>query len=156
VVLGIWAVIGDFWGLTLGKLMGFAFVAGSLYRPMKALTQLSNQVHETAPSAERIFEVIDSDEEPLDAADALPISRLDSGIRFRDVVFHYGREEVLKGVNLEIPAGKTLALVGPTGSGKTTLADLVLRFHDPETGSVEFDGVDARKLARKSLRAMCA
>jgi subfamily B ATP-binding cassette protein MsbA len=156
VVLGIWAVIGEFWGLTLGRLIGFAFVTGSLYRPMKALTQLWNQVHETAPSAERIFDVIDADEEVLDPPDALHHPRLEQGIRFRDVVFHYGREEVLKGVDLEIPAGKTLALVGPTGSGKTTIADLVLRFHDPETGSIEFDGIDARKLSRKSIREMCA
>jgi ATP-binding cassette, subfamily B, bacterial MsbA len=156
VVLGIWAVIGDFWGLTLGRLIGFAFVTGSLYRPMKALTQLWNQVHETAPSAERIFEVIDAEAEVLDPPDAIHHPRLDQGIRFRDVVFHYGREEVLKGVDLEIPAGKTVALVGPTGSGKTTIADLVLRFHDPETGTMEFDGIDARKLSRKSIREMCA
>ncbi len=155
-VLGVWAVIGEFWGLTLGTLLAFLFVTGSFYRPMKALTQLWNLVHEVTPSAERIFEVIDADEEPLDAPGARPIARLEHGIRFRDVVFHYGREEVLKGVNLEIPAGKTVALVGPTGSGKTTLADLVLRFHDPESGAIEFDGSDARQLARKSLRAMCA
>jgi len=156
VFLGIWAVIGDFWGLTLGKLIAFSFVAGSLYRPLKALTQLWNQIHDATPSAERIFEVIDADEEPIDAADALPIARLEHGIRFRKVVFHYGREEVLRGLDLEIPAGKTVALVGPTGAGKTTVADLLLRFHDPESGSIEFDGVDARKLARKSLREMCA
>ena len=156
VVLGIWAVIGDFWGLTLGRLIGFAFVTGSLYRPMKALTQLWNQVHETAPSAERIFDVIDAEEEVLDPPDALHHGRLEHGIRFRDVVFHYGREEVLRGVDLEIPAGKTVALVGPTGSGKTTLADLLLRFHDPESGTIEIDGIDARKLSRKSIREMCA
>jgi ATP-binding cassette subfamily B protein len=63
---------------------------------------------------------------------------------------------VLQGLDLEIPAGQTVALVGPTGSGKTTVADLVLRFHDPEFGSVEFDGVDARRIARKSLRDLCA
>jgi subfamily B ATP-binding cassette protein MsbA len=156
VVLGIWAVLGDFWGLTLGRLMGFGFVAGGLYRPMKALSQLSNQIYETAPSAERLFEVLDADEETVDAPDALPIRRLEHGIRFRGVVFHYGREEVLRGLDLEIPAGKTVALVGPTGAGKTTVADLVLRFHDPEQGSIEFDGVDSRKLERKSLREMCA
>ena len=71
-------------------------------------------------------------------------------------MFHYGREEVLRGLDLEIPAGKTVALVGPTGAGKTTVADLVLRFHDPESGSIEFDGTDARKLARRSLRDLCA
>jgi subfamily B ATP-binding cassette protein MsbA len=155
-VLGIWAVIGDFWGLTLGTLLAFSFVSGSLYRPLKALTQLWNSVHDTVPSAERIFEVIDADEETVDAPDALPVTRLEHGIRFRDVVFHYGREAVLRGLDLEIPAGRTVALVGPTGAGKTTVADLLLRFYDPESGSIEFDGVDARKLTRKSLREMCA
>ena len=155
-VLGFWAVLGEFWGLTLGTLLAFSFVSGSLYRPLKALTQLWNTVHETTPSAERIFEVLDADEETVDSPDALPITRLEHGIRFRGVVFHYGREEVLRGLDLEIPAGKTVALVGPTGAGKTTVADLLLRFYDPESGAIEFDGVDARKLARKSLREMCA
>ena len=155
-VLGIWAVLGEFWGLTLGTLIAFSFVSGSLYRPLKALTQLWNTVHETTPSAERIFEVLDADPEPLDAEGARSIERIKSGIRFRNVVFHYGREEVLRGLDLEIPAGKTVALVGPTGAGKTTVADLLLRFHDPESGSIEFDGVDARKLSRKSLRELSA
>ena len=154
--LGIWAVIGDFWNLTLGTLMAFSVVSGSLYRPLKALTQVWNGIHDALPSAERIFEVIDSDEETKDEPEALPIARLSQGIRFRDVVFHYGREQVLRGLNLEILAGQTVALVGPTGAGKTTVADLVLRFHDPESGSIEFDGVDARKLTRGSLRELCA
>jgi len=156
VFLGIWAVIGDFWGLTLGTLMGFSFVAGSLYRPLKALTQVWNTIHDAAPSAERIFEVLDAAEESQDSADTRPIERLTQGIRFRNVVFHYGREEVLRGLDLEIPAGQTVALVGPTGSGKTTVADLVLRFHDPESGSVEFDGVDGRQITRRSIRELCA
>jgi subfamily B ATP-binding cassette protein MsbA len=154
--LGFWAAVGEFWGLTLGTTLAFSFVAASLYRPMKSLTQVWNAVHDAIPSAERIFEVIDADPEPLDAEGAVPIARITQGIRFRDVVFHYGREEVLRGLDLEIPAGKTVALVGPTGAGKTTVADLLLRFHDPESGAIEFDGVDARKLSRKSLREMSA
>ena len=156
VFLGIWAVIGDFWGLTLGTLMAFSFVSGSLYRPLKALTQVWNGIHDALPSAERIFELLDADEELSDESDAAAMSRLSKGIRFRGVVFHYGREEVLRGLDLEIPAGQTVALVGPTGAGKTTIADLVLRFHDPESGSIEFDGVDARKITRSSLRKLCA
>jgi subfamily B ATP-binding cassette protein MsbA len=154
--LGIWAVLGDFWGLTLGTLIAFSFVAGSLYRPLKALTHIWNGIHDALPSAQRIFEVIDAPEEIQDEPGARAISRLSQGIRFRDVTFNYGREEVLRGLDLEIPAGQTVALVGPTGAGKTTIADLVLRFHDPESGAVEFDGVDARKITRRSLREMCA
>ncbi len=156
VFLGIWAVIGDFWGLTLGTLMAFSFVSGSLYRPLKALTQVWNGIHDALPSAERIFELLDADEELSDEAGAEAISRLTRGIVFRTVVFHYGREEVLRGLDLEIPAGQTIALVGPTGAGKTTIADLVLRFYDPESGSIEFDGIDARRITRSSLREMCA
>jgi subfamily B ATP-binding cassette protein MsbA len=156
VALGIWAVVGEFWGLTLGTMLAFAFVSGSLYRPMKALTQVWNAIHDATPAAERIFEVLDAPAEVADLPDARPIERLEQGIRFRDVTFHYGREEVLQRLDLEIPAGRTVALVGPTGSGKTTIADLLLRFHDPESGAVEFDGVDARRLERQSLRALCA
>ncbi len=155
-LLGIYAVIGDFWGLTAGTLVAFTFVSGSLYKPLKALTHVWNGVHDALPSANRIFEVIDAPEEMQDEPGATAIARLTTGIRFRNVVFDYGREEVLRGLDLEIPAGQTVALVGPTGAGKTTVADLVLRFHDPESGAVEFDGVDARKLTRRSLREMCA
>ena len=156
VFLGIWAVIGDFWGLTLGTLMAFSFVSGSLYRPVKALAQIWNGIHDALPSAERIFELLDADEELSDESGAEAISRLTRGIVFRKVVFNYGREEVLRGLDLEIPAGQTVALVGPTGAGKTTIADLVLRFYDPESGSIELDGVDARRITRSSLREMCA
>jgi subfamily B ATP-binding cassette protein MsbA len=155
-VLGIWAVLGDFWNLTLGTLVAFSFVSASLYRPLKALTQVWNGIHDALPSADRIFEVIDAPEEVKDDPDAQKLTRLTQGIRFRDVTFHYGREEVLRGLDLEIPAGQTVALVGPTGAGKTTVADLVLRFHDPESGVLEFDGIDARRITRRSLREMCA
>ena len=155
-VLGIWAVIGDFWGLTLGTLMAFSFVSASMYRPLKALTQLWNLTYDTQPSAERIFEILDDDEEALDVPGTVSITGVARSIRFRDVVFHYGREEVLRGFDLEIPAGKTVALVGPTGAGKTTVADLLLRFYDPESGALEFDGVDARKISRRSVRDISA
>ena len=155
-VLGIWAVISDVWGLTLGTLAAFAFVSGSMYRPLKALTQLWNLTYDTQPSAERIFEVLDAEEEILETPGSISITAVEQSIRFRDVVFDYGRERVLRGLNLEIPAGKTVALVGPTGSGKTTIADLVLRFFDPESGSLEFDGVDARKISSRSVRAISA
>jgi len=155
-VLGIWAVISDVWGLTLGTLAAFAFVSGSMYRPLKALTQLWNLTYDTQPSAERIFEVLDAEEEILETPGSISITAVEQSIRFRDVVFDYGRERVLRGLNLEIPAGKTVALVGPTGSGKTTIADLVLRFFDPESGALEFDGVDARKISSRSVRAISA
>jgi subfamily B ATP-binding cassette protein MsbA len=154
--LGFWAAVGELWGLTLGSTVAFSFIAASLYRPMKSLTQISNTVNDTVPSAERLFEVLDAAPEDLDAPGTRSLERIEHGIRFQDVVFNYGREEVLRGVDLEIPAGKTLALVGPTGSGKTTIADLLLRFYDPERGSIEFDGLDGRKISRRSLREMSA
>jgi ATP-binding cassette subfamily B protein len=92
----------------------------------------------------------------VDAPDAVRVERIRERIRLRGVHFHYGREEVLRGVDLEIRTGEVVALVGRTGAGKTTIADLLLRFHDPDAGSVELDGIDLRRIRRDSLHELTA
>jgi ABC-type multidrug transport system fused ATPase/permease subunit len=125
-----------------------------LYRPTKNLTRAYNAVQDALPAAGRLFEVLDAPSEPEDPPDAAVLQDVREGIRFRDVWFSYGREPVLCGLSLELRAGQVVALVGRTGAGKTTLADLLLRFHDPDRGQLEIDGIDLRKVRRASLREL--
>ncbi len=152
IIVGSLALLNGWLGLTLGDLMAFIVISAMLYRPMKNLTRLYNAVQDALPAAARVFELLDAPEDVPDRAGARELPGVERGIRFRDVWFSYGREPVLEGLDLEIQVGETLALVGRTGSGKSTIADLLLRFHDPDRGSVEIDGVDLRDLRRDSLR----
>ncbi len=153
---GVLAVRDGRWDLTLGQLGAFVGISAMVYRPLKNLTRLYNSVQDALPAAERLFELLDAEEEPADPPDAVRIERVRQGLRFRDVHFHYGREPVLQGFDLEIRAGEVVALVGRTGAGKTTAADLLLRFHDPDKGSVELDGVDLRRIRRDCLHELVA
>lgn len=150
-ILGIWLLLGGYWGLTAGDLGAFVAMTTTIYKPVRTLSRGYVRVIDAAPSAERFFEVLDETIEISDAEDAVTIGRLREHVRFRDVSFSYGREPVLDHVSLDIAAGEVLAVVGRTGAGKTTLADLLLRLYDPNEGSIEIDGVDLRKIRRDSL-----
>jgi subfamily B ATP-binding cassette protein MsbA len=151
-LVGIYAVVRGFWDLSLGVLTAFLFISAMLYRPTKNLTRAYNAIQDALPAAERLFEILDAPAEPEDPPEAVALERVRESIRFRDVWFTYGRESVLRGVDLELPVGQVVAIVGRTGSGKTTLADLLLRFHDPQEGRIEIDGTDLRSVRRDSLR----
>jgi subfamily B ATP-binding cassette protein MsbA len=148
---GVAIVLGRLWGLTLGELMAFVVVMQTAtYRPVKELTKGWTRIQEAIPSAQRFFDLLDARPETADPPDALRISGIGRGLRISKVSFSYGREPVLQDVSLDVAAGEVVAIVGRTGSGKTTLADLLLRFYDPDSGSIEVDGVDLRRIARES------
>ena len=155
-MVGVWGVLQGVWGLTLGSLAAFVTISAMLYRPARSVTSFYNHIQAAVPAAERIFEILDAQETPEDEPDAAEISRIEKAVHYRGVRFSYGREAVLDGVDLEIGAGQIVALVGRTGSGKTTIADLMLRFWDPDEGSIEIDGVDLRRIRRSSLHDMIA
>ncbi len=155
-IVGVYCVINGLWGITVGTLSAFLFVSAMLYRPARNIARHWNGLQDALPAAQRIFEVLDLPEDPVDPPDAVHLERLSQGIAYREVVFSYGREEVLRGVDLELHAGESLALVGRTGSGKTTLTDLLLGFYEPTSGSIELDGIPLQKIARESLRRLMA
>jgi ATP-binding cassette, subfamily B, bacterial MsbA len=124
---------------------------------MRRLGDTNTKMHTGLSSADRVATVLYSEPEITDAPDAIEARGLHKGVRFRSVSYdHDPAHPVLRDISFELPKGKTLALVGPTGSGKTTLADLVPRLFDVDAGLVEIDGVDVRRLTLASLRRQIA
>jgi ATP-binding cassette subfamily B protein len=139
--------------LTVGGFVAFNLYLGMLVMPLRSLGMWVGQAQRATASGERIFQVMDEPEEIADRPDAADLPEGAGEIRFEDVRFEYleGRP-VLDGVTLDVPAGRTIALIGQTGAGKTTLTSLVPRFYDVTAGRVLVDGVDVRDLRLASLR----
>ncbi len=150
-LLGFGLVVAGWGGLTMGSVLAFVMVMqGSCYKAMKEITKGWTKLQESTPSAERFFALLDTEAEAVDVATARDITGVERGIRIDKLSFSYGREPVLQDITLDVAAGEVVAIVGRTGSGKTTLADLLLRFYDPVAGSIEVDGVDLREVRRSS------
>jgi len=150
-ILGMVLVLQQRWGLTVGDLAAFTTALATTYKPVKTLSKGWAKLMDALSSAERFFEILDTPEELPDAPDPVEIDGLRESIRFERVSYSYGREEVLRDVSLEVRANEVVAIVGRTGSGKTTLTDLLLRFDDPQGGSIRLDGVDLREISRESF-----
>jgi ATP-binding cassette subfamily B protein len=136
--------------MTIGTLIAFTTLQGSLFRPLTGLLNTSVSVISSLALFARIFEYLDLPVEiadPVDPVDVDP-ARITGHVRFEDVTFTYpgALAPAAKGISLDVPEGTTLALVGETGSGKTTLASLVARLYDPTSGAVTVDGIDIRRM----------
>jgi ATP-binding cassette, subfamily B, bacterial len=142
--------------MSIGVLLVFLSYLGSLYKPLKALAKLGTVTSKGVAAAERVAEVLDTEPEVSDHPNARVAPRLRGGIGLHDVSFSYGREPVLDGLWLDIHPGETVALVGPTGAGKSTIASLVARFADPHRGVVELDGINVQSFTLRSLRSQIA
>lgn len=142
--------------ITLGMLLVFVSYLGSLYKPLKALSRLSTSLAKGAAAAERIEEVLAELPDVAEPAQPVRPRRARGHLEFSDVTLRYGSTTVLDGVSLEVEPGQTLALVGPTGAGKTSLASLVPRLVDPTSGAVHLDFVDVRRRALADLRSQVA
>jgi len=139
--------------LSLGAFFTFNLLLAMLVMPLRMLGMWIGQAQRAIASGERIFEILDEPEEVADTPHAVALPPGPGDVVFEDVSFGYDPERlVLDGIELRIQAGRTVALIGRTGSGKTTLATLVPRFYDVSSGRVVVDGVDVRQLVRRSLR----
>src|SRR2546423_1263111 len=139
--------------LTVGSFVSFNLYLALLVMPLRSLGMWIGQAQRATASGERIFEVLDEPEEVADRPGAVELPPGGGLIRFENVGFEYlPGQRVLDGIDLEIPAGKTIAVIGHTGSGKTTLTALVPRFYDVTEGRVAIDGADVRDVTLRSLR----
>lgn len=132
----------------------FVIIFARLIPPIQALVKAYSSLQKGSASAARFFQVIDAEELILEKEDAIVKDSFDSKIEYRDVTFGYGEEEVLSHIDLTIEKGRTIAVVGPSGAGKTTLVDLLPRFYDVSSGQILIDGVPITDLNINSLRGL--
>jgi len=144
------ALEGD---LAPGSMVVFVFYLGKMYKPMQEISKTMDSYSKAEIGYERLQEILKSDEEILDIRGAKQAPRFKGQIDLEHVTFEYKENEpVLSDVTLHADAGTMIALVGPTGSGKTTIVNLIARFYDPKEGEVKIDGIDVKQFKQKSLR----
>jgi ATP-binding cassette subfamily B multidrug efflux pump len=152
------ALLGGWLGLqglvSVGIIATFVVYIMNFFRPMRSIAMLYNHMQSALAGAERIFEVLDARPTVTDQQDAIPLMDIEGSVKFERVTFGYKTEEaVLNDICLEARPGQTIALVGPTGAGKTTIINLLSRFYDANEGVIRIDGHDIRKLQQKSIRS---
>jgi ATP-binding cassette subfamily B protein len=144
------ALEGD---VTVGTLFAFLLYLSNFFDPIQQLSQLYNTFLSAVAALDKIMEVMDEEPQVVDRPDARLLPEIEGRVRFEDVVFGYGDgPEILHGIDLDVPAGTTVALVGHTGAGKSTIAKLLARFYDPREGRITIDGHDLRDVTQESLR----
>ena len=141
---------------TPGTFFSFLAALFMLYKPMKRLSKVNNLIQNGLAAANRIYEILDNKPGIVNNPGAVELVDVKKGIEFKNVSFSYGEGLVLSDINISIPAGDVVALVGVSGGGKTTLASLIPRFYDLQDGQILIDGVDIRNFTVKSLRSMIA
>jgi len=152
VYIGGTAVLGE--NITAGVLIAFVLYIDRLFNPIRDLSRRFDTLQSTMAGGERILELLNTPVEVQDAEDAVEMKPITGEVRFENVSFHYSDDPtlVLNQIDINVDAGQTVALVGETGAGKTTIVKLLTRFHDPTSGCVRVDGVDLRTVTQQSLR----
>jgi ATP-binding cassette subfamily B protein len=139
--------------VTIGTLFAFMLYVQNFFDPVQQLSQLYNTFLSATAALDKIMDVLDEEPEVLDAPRAAELPTVEGHVRFEDVRFSYGTgPEVLHGIDLHVPPGTTVALVGHTGAGKSTIAKLLARFYDPTSGRITIDSHDLRDVTQSSLR----
>ncbi|MEH7355881.1 ABC transporter ATP-binding protein [Neobacillus drentensis] len=140
--------------LTYGELVGFVLYVNVLFKPIDKISAIMELYPKGMAGFKRFIELIDSEPEVKDTEDAVEIVSLKGNIVFKDVSFCYDRHKsVLENINIDIRSGETVAFVGPSGAGKTTICSLIPRFYDVNEGGIYIDGLDIRNMTKKSLRS---
>ncbi|KQS26828.1 ABC transporter ATP-binding protein [Dyadobacter sp. Leaf189] len=140
--------------LSVSKFVAYIALFSQVMRPAKAITDSFSTIHAGIAAGERVLELIDEKPEIKDAPDAIDLKDFKEAIKLEDLSFSYPARPVLSSINVTIPKGKTVALVGPSGGGKSTLMDLLPRFIEAQSGRVTLDGIDVRQIKQESLWAL--
>jgi subfamily B ATP-binding cassette protein MsbA len=144
---------GDKSALSPAAFVVYIAAFSQVMQPIKALTDSFSGIHSGIAAGVRVLELIDTKPDLADNKDAVEILEFNDSLRFENVCFNYGEKEVLKNVNLTIRKGQTVALVGPSGGGKSTMMDLIPRFYDPKSGNLFIDDINFKALKTDSIRA---
>lgn len=149
--LGGWLALQGL--VSIGMIATFINYGQNYVQPLRQLANLYNSIQAALAGAERVFEIIDTPSEIPDAPDALPLETIHGDVRFENVKFGYDPQKlIIKDMTLEAKAGQTIALVGPTGAGKTTIINLLTRFYEIQGGKISIDGKDIRDVRKADLR----
>ncbi|WP_431090168.1 ABC transporter ATP-binding protein [Paenibacillus sp. 8b26] len=157
IVAGIGGILAIRGSITIGTIIVFVEYARQFTRPLNDLANQWNTLLSAIAGAERVFEILDEDEESKDERGAVEVEHVEGAVRFTDVSFGYDEgSATLEGISFEAKPGEMIALVGPTGAGKTTLIQLISRFYSPDKGMITLDGRDITTIQRESLRSRMA
>lgn len=149
---GITAIAGK---ITVGNLQAFIRYIWQINQPLSQVTQLSSAIQSAFAAVERVFEFLDEEEEIKDKEASIKLENPKGNVSFEHVKFGYNADKpLIKDLNAEIKSGQMVAIVGPTGAGKTTLINLLMRFYEIQGGAIKIDGVDTRNMKREDLRSM--
>lgn len=141
--------------MRLGDVQAFMQYVRQFNQPIQQTSNMMNTLQSTIASAERIFEILDEPEEPAEASGEHDLTNPEGAVRFEHVKFGYDPDKILmQDLSIDVKKGETIAIVGPTGAGKTTLVNLLMRFYDVNDGKITVDGVDIRDMTRSGLRSM--
>ena len=139
--------------LTLGDATAFIQYSRQFNQPLGEIAGMMQMLQSGVASAERVFELLDAEEETADQPQARMDGRAEGLVEFRDVSFSYTEDPLIQDLNLRVEPGQTAAIVGPTGAGKTTLVNLIMRFYDVDSGAITLDGTNIREYSREDLRS---
>jgi ATP-binding cassette subfamily B protein len=155
VIMGGWLVVMN--SISVGDIQAFVQYVRSFNQPVSQLANISNVLQQTAAAAERVFEFLEVPEESPDTASPEKVGQVKGDVTFRELHFGYTPEKVvIHNFSAHARSGQKIAIVGPTGAGKTTIVKLLMRFYDPNSGQIAIDGINIQKLTRHDLRKMLA
>ncbi len=152
-ILGGWLAING--RLKIGDIQAFIQYIDQFNQPLVQVANIANVLQSTAAAAERVFEFLDEPEEKAEGKDLVKLTHVKGEVEFDNVVFGYRPDQtIIKGLSAHIKPGQRVAIVGPTGAGKTTLVNLLMRFYEINSGAIKIDGVDIRQMKRSDVRQM--
>ena len=152
-ILGGWLAING--RLKIGDIQAFIQYIDQFNQPLVQVANIANILQSTAAAAERVFEFLDEPEEQAEGKDLVKLAHVKGEVEFDNVVFGYKPDQtIIKGLSAHIKPGQRVAIVGPTGAGKTTLVNLLMRFYEINSGAIKIDGVDIRQMKRSEVRQM--